>query len=154
MRPLRLPLATALMLAAAVACGSTAASPGTSVASLAAAQSAEAQKCDTDGRLVLEGYSKTLTLVAALPTTAKAAAQWEMTRFGPNGPRPVVSRWSGLPADHHVLFCYFHGDFANYAPPGPPRPLIHQRALVFVTDGQGPWLDHIGSKANTPLTAP
>lgn len=153
---MRLPLAAPLLLAVAVACGSTAGSPGTGVTSRADAQGTEAQKCDTDGKPVLEGYSTTLTLVAALPTTAGAAAHWEMTRNGPNGPRPVVSRWSGLPPDKRVLFCYFDGDFANYAPSRPPLapPPIHERALVFVTDGQGPWLDHIGSKATNPLAAP
>lgn len=147
-----LPLATALIVAA-VACGSIEASPRPA-AGPAVAHEIEARKCEVEGRPVVEGYSNTLTLVAALPTTASAAAHWEMTRFGPDGPRPVVSRWSGLQPGHRVIFCYFDGDFANYAPPGPPRPLIHERALVFVTDDQGARLDHIGSKVSTPLTAP
>jgi hypothetical protein len=150
-----LPIAAALTLVAAVACGSTAGSSGTGAPSPALTQNPEAQKCDTDGRPLVEVYSTTLTLVAALPTTAGAAAYWEMTKNGPNGPRPVISRWSGLPANGRVLFCYFDGDFANYSPPGPMGNLrIHERALVFVTDGQGPWLDHIGPKATNPLTAP
>ena len=153
---LRLPLAAALLLAVAVACGSNAGSPGTGTTSPGAAQSPGAQKCDTEGRPVVEVYSNTLTLVAALPTTAGAAANWEMTKNGPNGPRPLVSRWAGLPPNDGVLFCYFDGDFANFVPSRPPNapPPIYERALVFVTDGQGPWLDHIGPKATNPLTAP
>lgn len=145
-------LATALL---AGACGSTAGPTGTNVPSRIDAQSAEVQKCHAEGRPLVENYSNTLTLVAALPTTAGAAAHWEMTKNGPNGPRPVVSRWASLPTDYRVLFCYFDGDFANYAPPGPMGAVrIHERALVFVTEGQGPWLDHIGPKATNPLAAP
>ena len=153
MRPL---LAAAGLLAAAVACGSTADSLATGVTPRADAQAADAQTCDSEGMPVIEGYSNTLTLVAALPTTAGAAAHWEMTRNGPDGPRPVVSRWSGLPSNHRVLFCYFDGDFAKVAFSRPyfAPPPIHERALVFVTDGQGASLGHIGSKATNPLTAP
>jgi hypothetical protein len=151
---LRLPLAAALLLAVAVACGSTAGSPETGTASQAA-PSPELQRCDAEGRPLVEVYSNRLTLVAALPTTAGLAAHWEMTKNGPNGPRPVVSRWAGLPTDYRVLFCYFDGDFANFSPPGPRGAArIYERALVFVTEGQGPWLSHIGPKATSPLTAP
>ena len=147
-------LLAAPLLVAAVACGSTADSAGTGT-SAAAAQSPEAQKCEADGRLLVESYSNTLTLVAALPTTAGAAAHWEMTKNGPNGPRPLVSRWAGLPPNYRVLFCYFDGDFAKFFPPGPAGAArIHERALVFVTEGQGPWLSHSGPKATNPLTAP
>jgi hypothetical protein len=151
---LRLPLAAALLLAVAVACGSTAGSPWTGTTSPGAAQNP--QKCDTQGRPVVEVYSNTLTLVAALPTTAGAAAHWEMTKNGPNGPRPLVSRWAGLPPNYGVLFCYFDGDFAKFAFSRPFNvpPQIYESALVFVTEGQEPWLDHIGPKATNPLTAP
>ena len=152
---MRLPLAAPLLLAA-VACGSTAGSAGTHAPSPAAAQRSAAQTCDIDGRPVVGSYSLTLTLVAALPTTAGAAAQWEMTKNGPDGPRPVVSRWAALPPNNRVLFCYFDGDFAKIAFSRPPNaaPMLYERALVFLTDGQGPWLDHIGPKATNPLTAP
>lgn len=148
-------LATVIVFAG-VSCGSGASSPDIGVTSLAAVKSPEAQRCEAEARPVVASYSQTLMLVAALPTTAAAATHWEMTKNGPNGPRPVVSRWSGLPADRGVLFCYFDGDFANFVPPGPPgvRPMSYERALVFVTDGQGPWLDHVGPKATNPLTAP
>jgi hypothetical protein len=152
---LRLPRAAALLLVVAVACGPIAGSPGSGTASPGAAKSAEAQKCDNEGRPLVEVYSNTLTLIAALPTTAGAAAQWEMTKNGPNGPRPLVSRWAGLPPNYGVLFCYFDGDFVKFNPPGPAGAArIHERALVFVTEGQGPWLSHIGPKATNPLTAP
>jgi hypothetical protein len=151
---LRLPLAAILF--AAVACGSIAGAPGTGVTAQADAHATDADKCDTEGRPVVEGYSNTLTLVAALPTTAGAAAHWEMTKNGPNGPRPVVSRWAALPPDYRVLFCYFDGDFAKvaYSRPYFAPPLIHERALVFVTEGQGPSLSHIGPRATNALTAP
>ena len=152
---MRLPLAAPLLLAVAAACGSTVGSPG-GTTSAAAAQSPEEQKCDTEARPVVEVYSNTLTLVAALSTTAGAAATWEMTKNGPNGPRPAVSRWAGLPPSNRVLFCYFDGDFAKvaYSRPYFAPPLIHERSLVFVTEGQGPWLSHIGPRATNPLTAP
>jgi hypothetical protein len=113
-----------------------------------------AQICETDGRAAVAAYSQALTLAAALPTTAGAVAQWEYTRFGPNGPRPVVSRWSSLAPDHKVVFCYLDGDFSNYSPPGGGRHIPFERALVVATESQGARLDHIGSKATTPLTAP
>jgi hypothetical protein len=151
---LKLLLAAPLLLAA-VACGSTAGSPATGATSPAVAQSPEVQRCDAEGRPLVENYSNALTLVAALPTTAGTAAHWEMTKNGPNGPRPVVSRWAGLPTNYRVLFCYFDGDFAKFSPPGPRGAArIYERALVFVTEGQVPWLSHIGPKANNPLTAP
>ena len=111
------------------------------------------QICETDGRAAVQAYSQTLTLAAALPTTAGATANWEYTRFGPNGPRPLVSRWSSLAPDHKVVFCYLDGDFANYSPPGGRR-VSFERALVVVTEGQGAWLDHIGPKATSRLQAP
>jgi hypothetical protein len=148
-------LLAAPLLLAAVACGSTAGSSATGTTSQTVAQSPEVQRCDAEGRPLVESYSNALTLVAALPTTAGTAAHWEMTKNGPNGPRPVVSRWAGLPTNYRVLFCYFDGDFANFSPPGPRGAVrIHERALVFVTEGQGPWLSHIGPKATNPLTAP
>ena len=113
----------------------------------------DVQVCETDGRAAVEGYSQVLTLAAALPTTAGAVAHWEYTRFGPNGPRPVISQWSNLPPDHKVVFCYFDGDFTNYSPPGGRR-IPFERGLVLATEGQGARLDHIGSKATTPITAP
>lgn len=151
---LRLSHAAALLLLAATTCTSTAPSSMPATASPAATQDPEAQKCESEGTPVIQAYSRTLTLVAALPTTASAATYWEMTRFGPDGPRPTVSRWSGLQPDHRVIFCYFDGDFDNYMPPGAPGPRIHERALVFVTDGQGARIDHIGSRANIPLASP
>jgi hypothetical protein len=100
-------------------------------------------------------YSQTLTLAAALPTTAGAVANWEYTKNGPNGPRPLVSRWSALPASQKVIFCYFDGDFANFSPSMPRgAPRVFERALLIATQGQSPWLDHIGPKATNPLTAP
>jgi hypothetical protein len=153
---LRLPLAAPLLLVA-VACSSTAGgSPGTGVSSPAAAAENLEQKCETQGRPAVEGYSKTLTLVAALPTTAGAAAHWELTKNGPDGPRPLISRWNALSPTLPVVFCYFDGDFANVAFSRPyiAPPPVYERALVFVTDGQAPWLDHIGPKATNPLTAP
>jgi hypothetical protein len=115
----------------------------------------ERETCETEARAALTGYSHTLTLAAALPTTAGAVAQWEYTRNGPNGPRPLVSRWSVFPAAQKVVLCYFDGDFANFSPPGPRGGArVYERALVIATQGQSPWLDHIGPKATNPLTAP
>ena len=138
-------LATVLLLIAATGCGAAAAGNPSDP---------DRQTCETDGRAAVSTYSQSVTLAAALPTTAGAATQWEYTRFGPNGPRPATSRWSSLPAGQRVLFCYFDGEFVNYYPPGEPRPLIHERALVIVASGWPPVLDHIGSKASTPLNAP
>jgi len=115
------------------------------------------QACETEGRAALSTYSNILTLAAALPTTAGAVARWEYTRNGPNGPRPAVSRWSAFPAGQKVVLCYFDGDFANFAPSHPNGPLYamaYERALVIATQGQSPWVDHIGPKATNPLIAP
>src|SRR5712691_11913480 len=138
-------LAAAVLLAATTACGSTAAQTQ--------AADADRQICETDGRPVVAPYSRSLTLAAALPTTAGAAAQWEYTRNGPNGPRPLVSRWSALPASHKLVFCYFDGDFADFRPSSPRGFVgVYERALVLVPNGETPWLDHIGPKATNPLT--
>jgi hypothetical protein len=142
-------IATAALLALTIGCGSTASDlrPET--------VDPEAQACETDGRPAVAHYSQTLTLAAALPTTAGAVAHWEYTRNGPDGPRPLVSRWSSLPAGSKVTFCYFDGDFANFSPPGPRGALrLHERALVILGHGQGPWLDFIGPRATNPLSAP
>jgi hypothetical protein len=111
--------------------------------------------CETHGRPLAAPYSNALTLVGAMPSTAGATAHWEYTRFGPDGPRPVVSRWSALPQDEKVVFCYFDGDFSRFMPPGGggTRP-VYERALVLVPVNAPPWLDHIGSKSNTPLVVP
>jgi hypothetical protein len=140
-------LASAALLALGLGCGST-------TASGPPPPDPDQQTCETEGRSAIAVYSSTLTLAAALPTTAGAAANWEMTRNGPNGPRPLVSRWSTLPAAQRVVFCYFDGDFANFHPPGPPGVRVYERALLIATQGQSPWLDHIGPKATNPLTAP
>jgi len=115
----------------------------------------EQQTCETEGRAAVSTYSNTLTLAAALPTTAGAVAQWEYTRNGPNGPRPAISRWSAFPSGQKVVLCYFDGDFANFSPSVPPgAPMVFERALVIATQGESPWVDHIGPKATNPLTAP
>jgi hypothetical protein len=142
----RLTLASAVLVVLGIGCGSTTA--GTT-------PDPDRQTCETEGRAAISVYSRTLTLAAALPTTAGAVAQWEYTRNGPNGPRPLVSRWSALPTDQRVVLCYFDGDFANFSPSGPPGGArVYERALVIATKGQSPWLDHIGPKATNPLTAP
>ena len=140
-------LAATAVIALSIGCGSTASEVQPHAVDPAV------QVCETDGRAAVRAYSQSLTLAAALPTTAGATAYWEYTRFGPDGPRPLVSRWSSLQPDHNVVFCYLDGDFANYSPPGGRR-VPFERALVVVTDGQGAWLDHIGPKAATPLQAP
>ncbi len=32
--------------------------------------------------------------------------------------------------------------------------MVFERALVIATQGESPWVDHIGPKATNPLTAP
>jgi hypothetical protein len=149
---LRLTLASAVLVVLAAGCGSTTAGPAPLTT-----PDPDQQTCETEGRAAVSTYSNTLTLAAALPTTAGAVAQWEYTRNGPNGPRPVVSRWSAFPSSQTVVFCYFDGDFANFAPSHPNGPLFamaYERALVIATKGQSPWVDHIGPKATNPLTGP
>jgi hypothetical protein len=138
-------LATAALSVFVIACGSTPAAEKPDPAR---------QTCEAEARGKIAFYSQTLTLAAALPTTAGATAHWEYTRNGPNGPRPLVSRWSALPAGQKVVFCYFDGDFANYSPPSHGATRVFERGLVIATEGEAPRLDHIGPKASTPLEAP
>lgn len=138
-------LATVTLSVFVIACGSTVAEEKPDPAR---------QTCEAEARDKIAVYSQSLTLAAALPTTAGATAHWEYTRNGPNGPRPVVSRWSAFPPGHRVVFCYFDGDFANYSPPSHGAARTYERGLVIATEGDGARLDHIGPKASTPLVAP
>ena len=138
-------LSSAALSVLLIACGSTVAADRTDPAR---------QTCETEARDKIQVYSQSLILTAALPTTAAKTAHWEYTKNGPNGPRPLISRWSALPADRRVVFCYFDGDFANYSPPSHGATRVYERGLVIATEGESAWLDHIGPKAATPLVAP
>ena len=133
-----------------VSCGSTTAGPAP-----VATPDPSRKVCETEGRAAVAVYSNSLTLAAALPTTAGAVAHWEYTHNGPNGPRPLVSRWSAFAAGEPVVFCYFDGDFASFSPPGPMGfPRVSERALVITVPGESPWLYGIGPKATNPLVGP
>ena len=57
------------------------------------------------------------TLVGAFTLTAGDLALQDETRSGPNGPRPLRSRFRDYPADTPIVLCYFDGPIAA---PGPP----------------------------------
>jgi hypothetical protein len=60
------------------------------------------------------------TLVGAFTLTAGDLALQDETRNGPNGPRPLRSRFRDYPADTPIVLCYFDGPIA--APGGPAIP--------------------------------
>jgi hypothetical protein len=60
------------------------------------------------------------TLVGAFTLTAGDLALQDETRNGPNGPRPLRSRFRDYPADTPIVLCYFDGPIAA---PGGPAPI-------------------------------
>ena len=60
------------------------------------------------------------TLVGAFTLTAGDLALQDETRNGPNGPRPVRSRFRDYAADTPIVLCYFDGPIAA---PGGPAPI-------------------------------
>src|SRR2546421_275005 len=60
------------------------------------------------------------TLVGAFTLTAGDLALQDETRNGPNGPRPLRSRFRDYAADTPIVLCYFDGPIAA---PGGPAPI-------------------------------
>lgn len=93
-----------------------------------------------------------LTLVAGFDTTAGKIAEWQESRYGRDGPRPVKSQWREHPADEPVAMCYFDGEVVG--PPSHPDAPPYDRILVELDSAGRFVFDTAGFQDRTQITRP
>lgn len=96
--------------------------------------------CNGEGLVSANEYAADAQLLQSHSTSPSQFAEWERSRFGPDGPTPVPRKRVERDQEQFLALCYYGGNFTAM-PRGPARPdgsspPAHDRlALTVAADG-------------------